>query len=491
MRLKNFLNLTAADFIVRSAYQIGKTPLLPIFAAALGAGDVVLGLIVSVSTVTGMVLKPLIGVLSDARGRRVWLLAGTGFFAIVPFFYQLVQTPAQLFAIRLIHGTATAIYGPVTLAYIAEQSLMAGEVKSGAENLERDNVLVAGERDPTLQPPPRARGGGAQGFVNNEPALRGWGQLPTKPSVRPQSRLAENFGWFGLARSGGYIVGPAMGGLLLTWLTPADVFTVIGVVSCVAFLPVLRLDESRSAQPAASPSAPKRAQFTALARRTADALRASGRTPAIWLSGGLESSVYVATYAIRAFLPVYGLSAGFSLLAAGLFFSVQEATLALLKPLAGRWSDHIGHRRAVGLGMAGLGGLLPLLGYAPNNAVLLAIAVGMGAVQALIFPATVALAARQLPRNHTGAGMGVIGTLNNAGKVIGPLLGGGLVAGLGYRPMFWVLGALLMLSAAIVAGWGRVLTFPMPVKKTSWSKRENSSLPSEGRAREGSNATTT
>ncbi len=455
MRLKNFLNLTAADFIVRSAYQIGKTPLLPIFAATLGASDLVLGLIVSVSTVTGMVLKPLIGVLSDARGRRVWLLMGTGFFAVVPFFYQLVQTPAQLFAIRLIHGTATAIYGPVTLAYIAEQSLLHRETKSGAESLGKGEISVVGTPDPTPQSPPRARGGGALGFVDNKPAPGRWGRLPTKRSVRTQSRLAEHFGWFGLARSGGYIVGPAAGGLLLTWLTAADVFTVIGVVSCVAFLPVLLLDESRPVLQTQSPQASKREQFAALARRMTSALHASSRTPAIWLSGGLESSVYVATYAIRAFLPVYGLSAGFSLIAAGLFFSVQEAALALLKPVAGRWSDRVGHRRAISLGMAGLGVLLPLLGFAPNNAVLLAIAVGTGAAQALIFPATVALAARQISHDHTGAGMGVIGTLNNAGKVAGPLLGGALVAGLGYRPMFLVLGVLLLLGAAAVVGWER------------------------------------
>ena len=29
--------ITAADFLVRTAYQMGKTPLLPIFAASLGA----------------------------------------------------------------------------------------------------------------------------------------------------------------------------------------------------------------------------------------------------------------------------------------------------------------------------------------------------------------------------------------------------------------------------------------------------------------------
>ena len=44
--------ITLADFIVRSAYQVGKTPLLPIFAASLGASDALLGLIVAISTLT-------------------------------------------------------------------------------------------------------------------------------------------------------------------------------------------------------------------------------------------------------------------------------------------------------------------------------------------------------------------------------------------------------------------------------------------------------
>ena len=111
-----FIGITGADFIVRSAYQMGKTPLLPIFAMTLGATDAFLGFIVSVSTLTGMVLKPAIGILSDRWGRRWWLIAGTVSFAGMPFLYRFVDTPAELFGIRIIHGLATAIYGPVTLA---------------------------------------------------------------------------------------------------------------------------------------------------------------------------------------------------------------------------------------------------------------------------------------------------------------------------------------------------------------------------------------
>ncbi len=69
-----FAKITAADAIVRSAYQMGKTPLLPLYAASLGAGDAYLGFIVSISTLTGMLTKPFFGVLSDRWGRRSWLI---------------------------------------------------------------------------------------------------------------------------------------------------------------------------------------------------------------------------------------------------------------------------------------------------------------------------------------------------------------------------------------------------------------------------------
>ena len=115
-----FVALFAADFVARAAYQTGKTPLLPIFADRLGASAIFLGLIVSVSTMTGLVLKPAFGFLSDRTGRWLWLAVGTAFFIGPPFLYAWVETPQELFLLRLVHGLAAAIYGPVTLAYVAE-----------------------------------------------------------------------------------------------------------------------------------------------------------------------------------------------------------------------------------------------------------------------------------------------------------------------------------------------------------------------------------
>lgn len=373
---RGFALITSADFIVRSAYQMGKTPLLPIYAASLGAGDAFLGFIVSVSTLTGMLLKPFVGILSDRWGRRAWLLAGTAFFAGMPLVYRFVQTPDQLFAVRMAHGLATAIYGPVTLAYVAELS---------------------------------------------------------------RSRRAERLGWFSAARNAGYVIGPLAAGWMLLTMEPASVFTVIGAISTAAFIPVLLLPQG----PPSRPRLPILGQAIA-------ALWSGSRTPAVWLAGGLNAAVLVAVYAARAFVPLHAISVGASVLVAGAFFSVQEATHMALSPIGGRISDRLGHLRTAALGMAVLGAALPALTLAESAAGLLAPALLVGAAQALVFPSTVALVAERVDEQNLGLGMGLVGTLKNAAKVSGPILAGVLIYWLDFAAAFRLLGAALLIVATVV-----------------------------------------
>ena len=385
IRSRSFIYITAADFIVRSAYQMGKTPLLPILAATLGAGEVLLGFIVSVSTLTGMAFKPLVGILSDRWGRRGWLILGTAFFAGMPFVYRFVNTPEQLCAVRMVHGLATAIYGPVTLAYVAEQS---------------------------------------------------------------KSRRAERLAWFGIARGAGYVVGPAAAGWMLLSMDPVSIFTVIGILSGMAFLPVLLLSESTTHR--MEPRTP-------LLKHALGALWSGGRTPAVWLAGGLEAAMYFAIYAAKAFLPIYALSAGFNVALVGAFFAVQEATHLLLNPLGGRIGDRAGYLNVVPLGMVGLGVAIPLLTLADTALLLLALAVLIGAAQALVFPSTLALVSARLDERNLGVGMGLVGTLRNGGKVAGPALAGVLIYSLDYSLTFQLLGYALVIGAGLVWLRGRVV----------------------------------
>ena len=100
---------------------MGKSPVLPLMAASLGADALFLGMIVSVSTMTGLGMKPLFGLLSDRWGRRFWIIGGTLIFTGMPFLYGSIENPTELMLLRLAHGLATAIYGPVTLAWVLDQ----------------------------------------------------------------------------------------------------------------------------------------------------------------------------------------------------------------------------------------------------------------------------------------------------------------------------------------------------------------------------------
>jgi len=99
---------------------ISKNPALPLFIASLGVDEGTLGLIAAASTVVGVVVSLPAGALSDVLGRRRVILLSMLVFATAPFFYLLVTSPVQLVLVRIYHGLATAILGPVAMAAVAD-----------------------------------------------------------------------------------------------------------------------------------------------------------------------------------------------------------------------------------------------------------------------------------------------------------------------------------------------------------------------------------
>src|SRR5260370_11799743 len=77
---------------------MARTPVLPIFAADLGAMPELIGVIVAASTVTGVFFKLPSGALSDVLGRKRMMVLGALFFAIPPFLYPFVDNPWSLLA---------------------------------------------------------------------------------------------------------------------------------------------------------------------------------------------------------------------------------------------------------------------------------------------------------------------------------------------------------------------------------------------------------
>jgi MFS family permease len=114
-----FLAVVFASLVSRLGYQMGRSPVLPVFATDLGAGPELLGVIVAASTITGVFFKLPAGTLSDMLGRKRMMVLGALFFAFPPFLYPLVNDPWSLLALRFVHGFATAIFSPVAAAYVA------------------------------------------------------------------------------------------------------------------------------------------------------------------------------------------------------------------------------------------------------------------------------------------------------------------------------------------------------------------------------------
>ena len=86
----------------------------------MGATAPITGLVVAASTITGVFLKLPAGTMSDIIGRRPLLLTATVIFAVMPFSYLLAGSIAALIALRFVHGSATAIMGPVMSATISD-----------------------------------------------------------------------------------------------------------------------------------------------------------------------------------------------------------------------------------------------------------------------------------------------------------------------------------------------------------------------------------
>jgi MFS family permease len=100
---------------------ISKNPVLPLFTQALGADNIILGLIAAFSPLAGILFSFPVGVLSDHFGRRRLLIIAGAVFLIAPLLYLFISNPLWLIPVRFFHGTATAILGPVVSAVIAER----------------------------------------------------------------------------------------------------------------------------------------------------------------------------------------------------------------------------------------------------------------------------------------------------------------------------------------------------------------------------------
>jgi len=104
-------------------------PLLPFYAESLGATGIWIGAIFSGFSLSRAVFMPIIGNLSDLRGRKIFILSGLLAYSLLSFLYISANSVYALTAVRVVHGVAFAMVIPIAMAYIADLSPEGGEGK--------------------------------------------------------------------------------------------------------------------------------------------------------------------------------------------------------------------------------------------------------------------------------------------------------------------------------------------------------------------------
>jgi EmrB/QacA subfamily drug resistance transporter len=126
------------------------------------------------------------------------------------------------------------------------------------------------------------------------------------------------------------------------------------------------------------------------------------------------------------------------------FQEVQWVVLAYLLAITtlivavGRLGDLVGRRRLMLIGLVLFALTSLLCGAAPSLWMLIAARAVQGLAAAIMMALTLAFVADAIPKERTGSAMGLLGTMSAVGTALGPALGGVLIAGLGWRSIFYI-----------------------------------------------------
>jgi len=344
-------------------------PLLPTYAALFKVSPAAIGLLVTSFSVLQLVAVPVWGGLSDRIGRRPVLIVGLVGSAVSYVLFAAAHSYWTLLVSRIVAGAMGATVG-VAQAYIAD--------------------------------------------------------------VTVPERRAQAMGILGAAFAMGFILGPALGGML-----SAHSYSSAGVVAA-ALCTVNALGAL--------------AWLPETARH--DPVRRRGRVPLGTLAAPLAASfLLTAAFAvIHVTLPLFGKDEWHDSTAQmGMLFAYMGLVSAIVQGgVVGRLAPRVGEGR-----LAVAGALLLALGLAlvpeasARPALFLALGV-LSAGSALATPSVYAVVSRGASPAQQGAALGITQTASTLGRIAGPSVAGFLIGAVGMRAPFWA-GALLGLLGMAAA----------------------------------------
>jgi DHA1 family multidrug resistance protein-like MFS transporter len=383
---RSFVSLCLVGFFAFLSYDMIRAPLLPLFAEHLGASPGLVGFVVAASTLTGVCLKLPAGVLSDRLGRRLLMWAGVTVFAVAPLGYFFVTQVWQLILLRFVHGLATAIFAPVSLAVVADLY----------------------------------------------PAQRG-----------------ETLGWYSSLRQSGTLLGRTGGGALIDAFGFPAVFAICGAIGIV-ILSVFGFSSAGRQRAEGCKTPRDLTRDVPLSwRQLWEGVIEIARHPVIIASSLMQGLQMLADGALMAFLPLYGLTVGLSPTQVGMLFGLQGIMSIAMRPMMGRLSDRLGRAPMIVMGLLSCAAAFALLPLTATFLAMSAPALLFGLGGAVVASSTSAYVADLSGNRSMGSAMGVFGMLMDIGHASGPLVAGLLIGAFGYRPAFAVIAGLLLVGCGL------------------------------------------
>jgi len=392
-------------------------PLLPFYAENYGASSLLIGLLTASYAAAQLIGAPIMGRLSDRYGRRPILLAsvaGTLFgFLLLGFADPLGRLLANL----LTQGTPTAALQNSMILGILFLSRIIDGLTGG-------NITVA------------------QAYISD---------------ITEQKDRAKGLGLIGAAFGLGFILGPAVGGLLSTWGYAVPAFAAAGLATLNLFMIIFNLPESLTLEMRAKLSEQIRPAFTLSALLKALNRVRVGPLIHIRFFFGMAFSMF------QTIFPLYAQShLGLNALKTGFVLTYVGILAALVQGVAvGRISRRFPDPQIILWGSAVMS--VAFLAWAGVSNVwmmlvaLTPIALAGGTLNTILNSALT----KAVYPEEIGGTLGLSASVESLTRVISPSLGGFLLGSLGaWAP--GIFGALMMGWATSFA-WRRIVRNPDPI----------------------------
>jgi len=385
-------------------------PILPIYFTRHGVDLPTLGIVVAAWPAARLLGEPFFGWVADRSSRKAMMVVGLVLAAGVAVLPLFVVGPIAFITFRALAGLCASIYDPAARGYLVD--------------------------------------------------------------ANPPERQGETFGLYSAAQMGGFMIGPAVGGIAAAVTgEPTVVFWVFGLAYAVSALVVLvrvadlSHDEAKQASESRHGSAGE--VVTAAADSVAAAASAEDAVPAddadephptrllnrlLLVALVVNVGAYLAGGTYEVIWSVYMNSLGANIALIGVSFFTFSLPVIILAPFAGRFIDRRGGYVVLvlgGIGVAVCGLLYPLV---PSPWWMVGLGLVEGTAAAVSSPALYTLVSRAAPSGKSSTAQGLFGAAGTSGTIVASLATGYLAA-IDLRLPFIVMGVtsltILLISVAV------------------------------------------